>query len=222
MERDSMRRYVFADEAGEFNFSRHARASRYFILCTVTIDDCALGEKLLRLRKELVWNGFPVGDYFHASEDRQPVRDEVFKLLQAEPITVEATILEKSKAQPQVRRTEHRFYQYAWYYHFKGTSRKILGPADELLVTAASIGTKNGRAAFEAAIKDVMNQYYRGTVWKADHCPAMADPCLQAVDYCTWAIQRKWERGDTRSYDLISEKIRHEYETWARGTTHYY
>jgi hypothetical protein len=30
--------------------------------------------------------------------------------------------------------------------------------------------------------------------------PHMSDPCLQVADYCTWAIQRKWERGDERSH----------------------
>lgn len=218
-----MRRYVFADEAGDFAFARTQRASRFFILCTMTVGDCELGEKLLRLRKQLIWEGLPVGDCFHASEDKQVVRDRVFELLQAEDLTIEATILEKSKAQKQVRLSDARFYQYAWYYHFYGAHRMIVGGADQMLVTAASLGTKKSRLSFEAGIRDVMNQFYRRRVeWKSDHCPAMADPCLQAVDYCTWAIQREWERDDRRSYDLILPKIRHEYETWRRGNTHYY
>lgn len=218
-----MRRYVFADEAGDFAFVRNNRASRYFILCTITVGDCALGEKLLRLRKDLVWEGLPVGDYFHATEDKQIVRDRVFALLEGEDLTVEATILEKSKAQRHIRSSEARFYQHAWYYHFYGAHQKILGDATEMLVTAASLGTKKGRASFEGGIKDVVNQFYgRRVTWKTDHCPSAADPCLQAADYCTWAIQRKWERGDTWAYDIIRPKIRHEYETWRHGTVHHY
>jgi len=49
-----------------------------------------------------------------------------------------------------------------------------------------------------------------------------ADPCLQIADYCAWAIQRKWERQDLRSYDLIRAKIRSEYDLWAKGTDYYY
>ena len=223
MNRPVTRRYVFADEAGDFAFTREGRASRYFILCTMTVDDCGLGERLLRLRKELAWLGQPVGDCFHATEDKQAVRDAVFGILSSEPIAIECTILEKSKAMAHIRATHERFYQYAWYYQFKGARGKILGDANEMLVTAASIGTKKSRTRFESGIHDVMNQHYGARVtWKTDHCPAIADPCLQAADYCTWAIQRRWERGDTRSYDLIKHAIRHEYETWRHGTRHYY
>jgi hypothetical protein len=49
-----------------------------------------------------------------------------------------------------------------------------------------------------------------------------SDPCLQVADYCTWAIQRKWERNDNRSYDLISGKLESEYDVWAIGRTYHY
>jgi hypothetical protein len=32
------------------------------------------------------------------------------------------------------------------------------------------------------------------------------------ADYCTWAIQRKWEREDNRSQILLNEKIASETE----------
>ena len=57
--------------------------------------------------------------------------------------------------------------------------------------------------------------------WRTAFWPCQTDPCLQAADYCTWAIQRKWEKGDRRSYDLIKDKISYEYELWARGKIHY-
>jgi len=217
-----MRRYVFADEAGDFAFNRNQRSSRYFIICTVTLDSCAAGDRLSHLKRELAWEGAPVGPYFHACEDKQVVRDRVFQTLSTEPFSVESTILEKSKAQPQTRSAEHRFYQYAWYYHWRYTHRKILDGADELLITAASVGTKKGQRVFTAAVQDVAGQFGSRITWRTHHPPSMADPCLQIADYCTWAIQRKWESGDVRSYDLIKEKIRHEYETWRHGTVHYY
>lgn len=58
--------------------------------------------------------------------------------------------------------------------------------------------------------------------WKVDFRPSACDPCLQAVDYCAWAIQRKWEKSDTRSYDLIKDRIKYEYNLWGNGTKHYY
>lgn len=217
-----MRRYVFADEAGDFCFNRKQRSSRYFIICTVTLDSCAAGDRLAHLRRELVWEGAPIGAYFHACEDKQAVRDRVFAVLAEESFWIETTILEKSKAQPQARITPHRFYQYAWFYHWRYTHGKILNGADELLITAASVGTKKGQRVFTDAVQDVAGQFGANVTWRTNHPPSIADPCLQIADYCTWAIQRKWESADVRSYDLIKDKVRHEYDTWRRGNKHYY
>lgn len=76
--------------------------------------------------------------------------------------------------------------------------------------------------AFEESVASVMRQTNPGRRWKTDFMPCQADPCLQVADYCAWAIQRKWERKDTRSYDLIASKIVYEYDLWAHGTKHYY
>jgi hypothetical protein len=96
-------RYVFADEAGNFDFSRNSGASRYFVLTTIALSDCDVGNRLLDLRRTIGWKGMHLGAVFHASEDPQAVRDEVFDLLVAADFRIDATILEKSKAQPHIR-----------------------------------------------------------------------------------------------------------------------
>jgi hypothetical protein len=220
------RLFVFADEAGCFNFSRDQGASRYFIVCTIICQSCAdLGSSLLGLRRELIWEGAPVGEFFHASHDRQVIRDRVFRTLAAHDFSVQATILEKSKAYPRVRTTKHLFYKYGWFYHFKNAAPRVIkNGVTELHVTAASIGTNKGQAVFSTAVNDVVQQVLRSGEKKhrTNFCRSVADPCLQAADYCTWAIQRKWEGNDARSYDLIKERITQEMDLWSHGNTHQY
>src|SRR3972149_1742041 len=121
------RLFIFADEAGCFNFSRNPGASKYYIVCTIACDECSkLGAALLDLRRELIWEKAPVHEYFHASEDKQAIRDRVFALLQRHDFSIQATIMEKSKAMPKIRPTNHRFYQYGWYYHFQFAAPKII------------------------------------------------------------------------------------------------
>jgi hypothetical protein len=219
-----MPRYVFSDEAGNFDFSRNPNASRYFIVCAVDMADCDIGLKLLELRRELAWEGLPLGDYFHASEDKQVVRDRVFAFIEKFDFRIYAQILEKSKAQPKMRVATERFYQYAWLYLFRYCMPRIVRPNEQLMVTTASIGKKKGQVVFSDAIRDVLSQ----TVgvpkanWRAVFWSAASDPCLQVADYCTWAIQKKWERNDTRSYELVKSKIVHEYELWGHGKYHHY
>ncbi len=64
-------RYVFADEAGNFDFSLGRSATRYYVLTTVTMDDTNVGDAVLSLRRELAWRGFHLDQVFHATTDPQ-------------------------------------------------------------------------------------------------------------------------------------------------------
>lgn len=213
---------MFADEAGNFDFTTKPSASRYFILATVTCDDCAVGDEVLKLRRRLGWKGMHLDRVFHATEDPQAVRDEVFALLRDADFRVDATVLEKRKAQPHVAASPEQFYKYAWWLHFKYVAPKIVTRGDRLFVAAASLGTKKKRGTFHAAVDDVVHQAAPCRSHRVAFWPADSDPCLQVADYCTWAIQRFWERGDDRSRALIQSKIKSEFDVWQRGRTFYY
>ena len=216
------RNYVFADEAGDFAFTRGQNVSRYFIVCTVTMSSCDVAHDLLTLRRELVWRKKPVLDYFHATADKQEVRDAVFEALKGHKFKVQATIMEKSKAQDHIRKTKHRFYQYGWLYHFRHSLAPHLKDENEYLITAASVGTKKGQAVFTNAVNDVVQQHLGRENWRTDFRPCGNDPCLQVADYCTWAIQRKWERGDEKSFNIIKDRMTYEFDLWSHGKTHHY
>jgi hypothetical protein len=217
-----MSTYVFADEAGCFTFSRKPNVSKYFILCTVTTKSLDICNALHVLRHRLVWQGAPIGDYFHASEDKQVVRDAVFAELIKHQFLIHATILEKSKAQPQVRVSKARFYKYPWFYHFSHGVRKNIDADNPTLVTAASVGNKKEKLTFSTAINDVMAQTISNAKWAVDFRPSISEYGLQAADYCAWAIQKRWELKDDRSFSLIAERVVYEYDLWKRGTKHYY
>lgn len=215
--------YVFADEAGNFDFRRRHGASKFFILGTVTLQSVDMGARLMTLRRELAWQGLGLDSSFHASEDSQAVRDEVFKALVQERFRFDCTILEKRKTQLHLQ-NEARFYKIAWYLHFKWIAPKILSPGDELLVVAASLGTKKRFKTMKLAVEDVVWQFAwaRTVSHRVAFWPAESDSCLQAVDYCTWAVQRKYERNDVRSYNLIQDKICSEFPAFAPGRYYYY
>ncbi len=219
-----MRRYLFADEAGDFEFRIGPNISRYFIVCTMTVDDCAIGNDLLALRRQLAWEGMPVNSYFHATTDKVSVRERVYDLLLAgdHSFRVQATIMEKRKALPRLRPTPQRFFQYGWFYHFKHAIAPRLPAGDEVLITTASIGTKKGQAVYTGVVNDVIGQHLPRSQWKTFFPRSEADPCLQVVDYCAWAIQRKWERGQTAAYDRIAHLVEYEFDLWRYGTQYHY
>ncbi len=213
------RKYVFADE-GNFDFS--AQGSRYFILVSITLDSCAVGDELAALRRELAWQGVELAAEFHATTDAQAVRDEVFAVIERHDFRVDATILEKAKTLPRLQKDETRFYQTAWFHHMKYITARITTSEDELLVVGASLGTNKKYKLFRQAISDVMGQTAYSTTCRTAAWSAASDPCLQVADYCCWAIQRKWERGDARSHVLIEDKIRTEFDLFRTSNTKYY
>ena len=218
------RLYVFGDESGNFHFTSEPHGTRVFLVCTVAFKDCSAAHELLNLRRQLVWDEAPVADHFHATEDKQDVRDAVFGALHSMDFSIQATILEKSKAQPQTRLSNARFYHYAWYYHWKYVAPKLMNRNTEVLITTAKVDkAPKKQATFTSAVNDSLQQTTQSK-WLAHFCLSATEPGLQIADYCAWAIFRKWESSgrDTRSYDLIRTKIIHEADMWRRGTHHYY
>ena len=213
---------IYADESGNFDWSHPPKGSKYYIVTTVVVDDLGIEEELLSLRRELAWSGAEIQRHFHATEETQAIRDRVFGIIASHDLRVDATILEKPKAQPHLRTTNVRFYQYAWFYHMKYIAPRVASSHDELFVVAASLSTKARRGAFHAAVRDVMQQTAPTTQFRTACWPSAIDPCLQVADYCCWAIQRRWEMGDNRSYDLIQHQVHSMFDVFRFGTTSYY
>lgn len=216
--------HVFGDEGGDLVFRPPGNGvSRYFVIGTITISDCSIGKEILDLRRELAWSGIHL-DQFHATSDKQRVRDRVFDVIAKSDLRFDATILDKRKTQDHLRANPLRFYKQAWYLHLKHVAREVAGSLDELLVVASSLKIKKHKRAIHEALKDVVNQVSPTVVFHAAFSQAMSDPCLQVADYITWAIQRKYESdgGDTRSYDLIEHLIESEFEPFRVGSVFYY
>lgn len=91
-----------------------------------------------------------------------------------------------------------------------------------MLITAAALGEKKTKAAFKAGVNETAQQTLPRDKWEVTIRQSSEDPLLWVADYCAWAVQRKWERQDDRSYDLIRGRRGSEYDLWRPGKTHYY
>lgn len=205
--------WVFGDETGNFDFS--PKGTAFFAVGTFTVSDPAatsLRTNLAALRIALAAANVDHDGIFHASEDRQAIRDQVFPIITAAAPRCDVTILEKAKAYPRLRVDDHTFYKYAWYYHLRYVLRYIGAPGDCVHLVLADYGTKKIRAAFRGAVEDVLSQLKRPSVrhklafWKPG-----AHEGLQAADYTLWAIRRHLELGDDRSLNLIDHLFRSRY-----------
>jgi len=216
------------DESGDVTFSRGRGISQYFYATSVVIEDCKIGNDLVELRRDLAWNGISTSGEFHATTDAQVVRDAVFALIQQGiaqgGIRIDATVFEKRKTQNHLRVDPDRFYKTAFYLHLSRIWPAFARQYTEVMVVCAAYGTKKRSQIHEDGIKDIVKQLSWQIPAQYGVWPAMSDPCLQIADYCSWAIQRRWETNhkDMRSHALIAPAICSENDYFRYGNVYYY
>jgi Protein of unknown function (DUF3800) len=198
---------VWGDESGNLDFDPKT-GSKYFVVSTMTVGDPHLTTGLLDLRRELDRRGFELPDGFHATEDKQAVRDEVFKLLTSVAVRADFTYYTKAQVYPRIQSDPDYFYRWSWFYHLRHVLPKIVPKEGELFVGIATLGIKKKRQLHAQALREVVAQCLRSVRPHCAHWSAPSHPCLQAADYYTWAVGRWLESGDDRSLKLIRPQIR--------------
>lgn len=212
---------MFSDEAGDFTFRTTPGASRYFVIATVTLEDCSVGDELQALQRELAWSGVVV-EAFHASQDRAGVRNRVYDLIAGSNIRIDATALDKRKTEPHIAKNPVYFYKRASYLHFKYVIPLVATKADDLMVVASSLTMKKKKDALHEAVRDVVSQASPTHRFVTAFLRNDTDPCLQLADYAAWAVQRKLEKGDAHWYNLIDHKVSSVFEPFSSGSNTYY
>jgi hypothetical protein len=195
---------VWGDEAGNDDFA--ATGSKFFIVATIVTSDAALANDLLALRRVLTLEGHPLHDGFHATEDRQAVRDQVFALLAQKAIRFDATIYTKSKVYDRVKKNTDYFYKWAWFNHMKYILPRVVPKDATPFIGMATLGTHKRRTLLAESMRDVVTQCLPGRRISPAYWSSASHPCLQAADYYTWAVGRLYEGGDQRAYDSVKHQ----------------
>lgn len=227
--------YVFIDESGNFDFS--AKGSKHFILTGLATFDPVLNrDALIRLRYQLLKEGYD-HEYFHASEDKQHVRDEVFRFLGSlgNSYEVHTVWAPKNKAHPSLytesyekggkfitRVTGIDLYQKLCKcllsYLFRGKDGKV----DRIVIVIGSLFTGDKKKVFMRTLKNYLKNYFPGIAFDIYSHPVCADLNCQLADYCCWAISVKLERGESRPLSVIHPNIKNAFNYFRTGTKEYY
>jgi hypothetical protein len=217
--------YPFVDESGNFDFSPNG--SRYFILtAVVTADPIQAVDSLLAWRHTVLARTANPHikkprdcTHFHCSEDAQETRDGVFAIISRMAVDVYSIIVQKNKTHPSLRDGAD-FYERV----FKGLVPYVIrrfGRERGVRVFVSQIELKRKRDAVIGGLKKALTERGAATYQLHLH-PNHSHHMLQVSDYICWAVARKWERGDDRSYRLIEHLVQSEFDLFARGTTTYY
>ncbi|HBP87600.1 MAG TPA: DUF3800 domain-containing protein [Nitrospirales bacterium] len=214
--------YVFLDEAGNFDFS--PSGTKFFCLSSVTCVRPFVWDSLLHeVKCDLLESDLNIYR-FHASEDKQKVRDKVFEVIcnHISNLRIDSVIVEKNKTQEHLRKIE-KFFPKMMGYLVKHIWSQVKDSGFEKIVFITdSIPVKKRRDIVEKTIKQTLAEVLPGGVRHSIyHHPSQSCFSLQIADYCNWAIFKKWEREDRRSYELIKKGIKSEFDIFRRGSKLY-
>jgi hypothetical protein len=198
--------YLYIDEAGNFDFGNGG--TRHFLLTGVLIGrPFSHLQRLLEVKYDLLEEGLDL-EYFHASEDRQAVRDRVFGGLASHvgELRVISVVACKARLELGLRTPEQ--LQAAAFDQLVREAFRMDAPAagGQIIVITDSLPVRSTGAAVRKAVRSTLKAWTpAGASFRILHHASRADVNLQVADYCAWAGFRTWERADDRSFRIIAE-----------------
>ena len=211
--------YVFIDESGNFDFSKSG--TDHFLMAAVLAEDpiesaCALQ----RVKYELLAEGTDE-PFFHASEDRQVVRDRVFAAIDAlDCITSHVLYVDKHLAAPALQNST-RMYSL-----FGGAIAKYLLKVvpqhmhDQIILVFDKALTARDEKAFLAQVKPALNALQRP--YRIYFQSVKYDFNGQIADYIAWAHYVSLERNEFRPLQSLPNTTRSSFDLFRYGHTRYY
>ena len=193
---DAATLYLYIDEAGNLDFGE--QGTRFFALTGVVMRRPFRHlSGLLDARYDAPEAGLDV-EYFHASEDRQAVRDQVLDRLEPylNDLAVYAIVVDKRELAMDMRRAETlcpaaftRLMDTAM------TGEEVRATAARVIVVTDTLPVRRERAkdAFEYRIL---------------HHASRSDMSLRVADYVSWCEYRRAARADVRSFSRIEACVR--------------
>ena len=89
----------------------------------------------------------------------------------------------------------------------------------EVIVFTDSLPVLRKRGAVEKGVKITLAAMLPATVrYRVLHHASKSNMDLQIADYCTWAIYRKWNSQDARSFWRVQAAVRREWDLFQAGT----
>lgn len=215
---------MFLDESGNFDFS--ASGTKYLILTSVRMQrQLPAVSALAAYRYDCLEAGMDI-EHFHCASDKWPVRNDVFDLIAADldELHIDCLVIEKRKARPELRKGDSlRVYPWMLGYFMRRliAEEKTAGTRKIVAITD-SLPHARKRTAIAKQIKSAASQKQLPSI---QYCllrhASRSHFGLQMADYCSWAIQRKWEKAELYAYDRIKPAIRSELDIFRHGPTHY-
>lgn len=199
--------YIFLDESGDLGFKE--TSSKWFLFTiALTSDARALARVVKKIWRPLKKKHKRLGE-LHASHEKDITRRRVLKQLsEVNDLKVLCVILNKRKVYVDLQNQKNYLYNYtANILLDRLHTKEVLVPKEPIHLFIDRKDTKKRlRENFISYLTSSMKKRRDGAFVVELHS-SHENKSLQAVDFISWAIFRKYEKGDYEFYEIIKEKI---------------
>ncbi|MBD5781055.1 DUF3800 domain-containing protein [Pelagicoccus sp. NFK12] len=207
-------------------------ASKFFMLGMIEcLDESATTRKLEQLRHSLLSNPLystipsvqpeakKTARAFHAKDDHPEIRAKVFELLVELDFKFFAVIKDMRKVLEYVESrnrmdSDYRYHPNELYdFTVRMLFKQRLHKLDRYRICFARRGKSDRTKALKVELLKTKQRFLSereiNHEGELEICPSYPwlSPCLQVADYCLWALQRCYERGESRFLRAIWHKV---------------
>ena len=193
--------YVFIDESGNFDFSSSG-TGHFLMAAVIARDPIESSGALQRLKYELLTEGIDE-PFFHASEDKQEVRDRVFSVINGiQSLSAHVIYVDKHRAAPALQNTQ-RIYSL-----FGQAIAKYLLLAlpqehyNQVIIVFDKALPNREQNAFLGQVKPALQKL--GRPYRIYFQSVKFDFNGQIADYIAWAHYVSLERNEQRPLAAIN------------------
>lgn len=202
--------YIFLDESGDLGFNfRKKKTSKFFVItCLFTENKRPIEKIIKKTHSELKKKYKRKFGILHCVKEKPITRQRLLRRLNEKDCVVMTIYLNKKKVYTKLKDEKQVLYNYVTNILLDRIySKKVIPVKDKVELVASRRETNK---FLNENFKNYLNRQV-GNRHKTDIKISIKIPSeektLQAVDFASWAIFRKYEYGDDSYYNIIKNKI---------------
>ena len=197
-------RYILLDESGELGFGE--KSSKFFVITLLSFDESELysiRRIIKKVREKIIRKKLKKYPEIKGNNSTDKIRFDVLNRFVKTNSEVFVIVMDKSKVYEYLKEKKNKLYNYL----------------SNLILNECSFDTKNiclivDKSKSNRSLRDDFDNYIRKMLKEKKcsdiiikHQNSQNEPCLQVLDFISWAIFRNYEYKDNRFSELIKDKI---------------
>ncbi|MBI4350198.1 MAG: DUF3800 domain-containing protein [Elusimicrobia bacterium] len=202
--------YIFLDESGDLGFDlSKGKTSKFFVITFLFCDRKKPIEKCVRsVHGVLRQTHKNIGSWLHACKEKPYTRTRMLKKIAEKDCAIMVIYLNKKRVYTKMKEEKPVLYNYvANILLDRIFSEKLVSEGPNISLVASRKETnKFLNQNFKDYLENQANSNH-GVNLKVEIKTPAEEKALQAVDFISWAIFRKYEYGDDSYSNIIRTKI---------------